>query len=139
MTDERPPGFSVNFQREVQAMLFLLNWTVVTREEVRKNLPKLGMDLITDPKPLPPIPDAPIQVPLDDSYPMVELHNVPDDVINFIDEQKIPDEVLAELPNESFESVENIVRAIHDLANRETVLSSTEQSEVTTIENGDTE
>ena len=98
MTDERPPGFSTNFQREVQAMLFLLNWKAVTREEIRKNLPKLGMELITDPKPLPPIPDAPIQIPFDDSYPLVELHNVPDVVIAFIEENKIPDEVLAELP-----------------------------------------
>ena len=101
-------------------MLFLLNWKVVTREEIRINLPNLGMELQTTPHALPPIPEAPVQIPFDDSYPMTELHDVPEDVIAFIEENKIPEEVLGTLPDDSFGSVESLVRAIHELAETST-------------------
>jgi len=113
---ERPVGLSTNFQREVQAMLFLLNWHCTSREEIRLNLNELGYKTIDDPKPLPSVPDVQQQIPYDDSYPLVELHDVPDDVLAFIDEQKVPEEVLAELPDTSFSSVEALVRAIGNLA-----------------------
>jgi len=74
---------------------------------------------------MPDVPEVPEQIPYDDTYPLVELHDVPEEVLAFIDENKVPDEVLAELPNNSFGSVESLVRAISELAKEaETVHAS---------------
>jgi hypothetical protein len=99
----------------------------MSREEIRLNLPKLGVELITNPLPMPDVPDVPEQIPYDDTYPMVELHDVPEAVLAFIEENQVPDEVLAELPPDSFGSVEALVRAIGILASRAEAVPVTSQ------------
>ena len=107
---QRPEPFSVNFQREVQAMLFCLQWKAISYEEMRRNLKKLGMDLDDERK---PIPTPPVMYELpeeedDNVYPLPEGENpiVHDDVIEFIEEARIPPEVYSTFPPVVFSTLE---------------------------------
>lgn len=53
MSEERPAGFSPNFQREVQAMVLVYSSKSISRKELRQNLEKLGMALDDEPRQLP--------------------------------------------------------------------------------------
>jgi hypothetical protein len=102
-----------NFQRVIQSMILLLNWRVIDREEIRLNLPRMGMQLKTEKRELPPVPGAVIEP---EAIDLTHLHDVPDDVMRFIEENEIPDYVLSEIDPEAFASVESLVRAINVMA-----------------------
>lgn len=108
----RPEPFSVNFQRETQALLFLLHWKQITSEELRINLKKMGVELVDAPRPIPRVPmNHEVQLPDDESYPVPEEEEIeltPDvaEILNFIEKEQIAPEEWQELSEESFENLE---------------------------------
>jgi hypothetical protein len=94
-------------------MILLLNWRVVDREEIRMNLPRMGMVLKTERRELPQVPGAVMEP---EAIDLTELHDVPEEVVTFIEENKIPDYVISEIDPEAFESVESLVRAMSVMA-----------------------
>ena len=115
----RPEPFSQNFQREVQAFLFLLQWRQISQKELRINLRKMGVELDDDPLHLPKFPPLNFELPEEEDeevYPVPEAEGEPmvaDEVVTFIDDNKIPAEVYQDFPVEAFMSLGNFMKAIN--------------------------
>lgn len=110
-TTSRPEPFSVNFQREVQAFLFLVHWKALTMEELRLNLKKMGVELIDNPRPIPHVPNFEHQLPLEDEYPEPEEI---DPVVQYILTNNIGPQMYAGFPEEAFQSVEAFEAALEE-------------------------
>lgn len=115
----RPEPFSQNFQREVQAFLFLIQWRQITQEELRLNLRKMGVELKDDPLNLPKYPPLNFDLPEDEDeevYPAPEAEGEPmvaDEVIDFINVNKINIDDVSHYPVEAFQSLDAFVKELN--------------------------
>lgn len=116
---DRLEPFTQNFQREVQAFLFLLQWRQISQAELRKNLRKMGVELDDDPLNLPKFPPLNFELPEEDDeevYPAPEAEGEPmvaDEVVLFIDANRIPASVYQNFEVEAFMSLDNFTKALN--------------------------
>lgn len=99
MSNERPQGFSPNFQREVQAMVLVYSGGSISRKEVRQNLEFLGMKLDDEQRQLP------------------DLHNylIPDWALEMAQDLGVEREVLMYLPMYAYEDQNQFLNVLNEV------------------------